>query len=66
MEIDNILEIGIDDEGRLYVKPTTTKFPMMYREAIEVHWDSNGDFLYSPKPRNWSYLDRIILDTHIK
>ena len=30
---------------------------MIYREAAEVHWDNNKLFLYSPKPREWSYFD---------
>jgi hypothetical protein len=57
MEIDNILEIGIDNVGRLYIKPETENFSMIYRLATEVHWDNNGSFLYSPKPREWSYFD---------
>jgi hypothetical protein len=35
---------------------------MIYREAVEVHWDSDGRFLYSPKPREWTYFDWF---THI-
>lgn len=40
-------------------------YPMIYREAVEVHWDAKGRYLYSPKPREWSYLDwfRHIVDT---
>ena len=57
MQQDNIEEIGIDDKGRLYVKPLSMKFPYIYREALEVHWDGDGNFLYSPKPREWSCLD---------
>ena len=30
---------------------------MIYRSATEVHWDNNENFLYSPKPRDWTYLD---------
>ena len=57
MQQDQIKEIGIDDKGRLYVKPLSKKFPYIYREAMEVHWDADGNFLYSPKPREWRYLD---------
>ena len=57
MTNDNILEIRIDDVGRLCLKPTKEKFTLVYRSAAEVHWDDNGNFLYSPKPREWSYLD---------
>ena len=57
MENDSILEIGINDKEGLYIKPSLAKFPYMYREAIEVHWDEKEKYLYGPKPRKWSYLD---------
>jgi hypothetical protein len=56
MKIDNITEIGIDDIGRLYIKPENKKFTMIWRSATEVHWDEKDNFLYSPKPREWTYL----------
>lgn len=57
MVIDPILAIGIDNKGRLYLKPNTVRFTEIYRTATEVHWDNVGLFLYSPKPREWTYLD---------
>jgi hypothetical protein len=57
MEKDEIKEIGINESEQLYIMPLNQKFPYMYREAIQVHWDNNGSFLYSPKPEKWSYLD---------
>lgn len=57
MTIDNILEIGIDDKNRLFIKPEKERFTLIYRTATEVHWDNNGLFLYSPKPREWTYFD---------
>ena len=38
---------------------------MIYREAVEVHWNGEDRYLYSPKPRDWSYFDwfRHILTT---
>ena len=57
MEKDVIIRIAIDQEERLLVKPKTMSFPYMYREAMEVHWDNEGKFLYSPKPKIWSYLE---------
>lgn len=57
MEEDEIIEIGIDKKERLYLKPQSKKFPYIYREAAEVNWEPTGNFLYSPKPREWSYLD---------
>lgn len=56
MERDEIAEISIDESRHLIIRPKTKHFPYIYREAMEVHWDSNGLFLYSPPPRDWSYL----------
>ena len=53
---DRIEEIGIDEEERLYVKPSKATFTMIYREAIEVHWNNERSYLYGSKPRKWSYL----------
>ncbi len=57
MTIDSIAEVGIDELDRLYIRPNTAKFPFIYREAVEVHWDDTRQCLYSPKPRDWSYLE---------
>lgn len=57
MRIDFIIEVGIDDLSRLYIKPSTERFTLIYRTATEVHWDEKELFLYSPEPREWSYLD---------
>lgn len=62
MEADTITEIAIDEKERLCIKPSSATYPMIYREAAEVHWDQGGRFLYSPKPREWSYFDWF---THI-
>ena len=53
---DRVIEIGIDEEGRLYVKPSKATFPMIYREAMDVHWNSEQSYLYGAKPRKWDYL----------
>lgn len=52
MTIDKILEIGIDNKERLFIKPDKERFSLIYRTATEVHWDNNGLFLYSPKPKD--------------
>ncbi len=57
MTTDKILEIGIDDKERLFIKPERVRFTLIYRTATEVHWDNSGLFLYSPKPRDWTYFD---------
>ena len=56
MRTDAIEEVGIDQNGSLWVRPATATFPYIYREAMEVHWDAERRCLYSPKPREWSYL----------
>jgi hypothetical protein len=57
MNSEKISEIAIDDSGRLTVKPNKQKFELIYRSALEVHWDDKKECLYSPKPREWTYLD---------
>ena len=66
MTIDKIIEIGIDDKERLFVKPHTERFEFIYRDASGVHWDKTGNFLYTDKPREWTYFDcfrQILLAT---
>jgi len=65
MPKDSIAEIGIDDQERLYIRPSTATFPLIYREGVEVHWDATRRYLHSPKPREWSYLQwfQHIIDT---
>ena len=57
MEQDKITKIEIDDSGRLHLKPEKFKFTLIYRTSTEVHWDNKKLTLYSPKPRDRSYLD---------
>lgn len=57
MAQENIAEVGIDEVGRLYVRPTSTSFDYIYRAAMEVKWDAANRRLSSPKPREWTYLD---------
>lgn len=55
MEHDEIIEIGIDSDGRLYLVPFSKQFPYIYREAKEVSWHPERKCLCSPKPKEWSY-----------
>lgn len=61
---DEIVELGIDKYERLFIRPKNKRFTLIYRTATEVHWDEKELFLYSPKPREWSYYDwfRHIID----
>jgi hypothetical protein len=54
---DEIVEVGIGQDGGLYVRPTNQSFPYVYRAAMEVGWDPVRGALFSPKPRESSYLD---------
>lgn len=57
MKEDFITIVEIDSTDRLHIKPEFEKFTMIYRTATEVHWDNEKSTLYSPKPRDWSYLE---------
>jgi hypothetical protein len=57
MKTDIITEVAIDATGRLTIKPATQQFLHIWRSGAEVHWDAKEQFLFSPKPRKWSYLD---------
>lgn len=55
MEINEIKEVSLDSAGRIFVFPQSASFPYIYREAMEVTWDSAAKALHSPVPREWSY-----------
>jgi hypothetical protein len=55
VKADPIAEVGIDAQERLYVRPASVRFPQIYREARDVHWNAASSRLHSPKPREWSY-----------
>jgi len=57
MTEDTIAEIGIDEAGRLYVRPSANSFEHIWRAAMEVTWDESKRRLFSPKPREWTYAD---------
>jgi len=62
MKTDIIKEIKIDSSGFLCVTPENTKFPYIYREAMDVQWDKVRKCLFSPIPREhshgeWTYID---------
>lgn len=55
--LDEIIEVGIDKNEQLFVRPKRERFTLIYRTATEVHWDEKELFLFSPKPREWNYFD---------
>ena len=59
--VQDIIElIEISSDGKLIVKPKLSSFPMIYRSASEVRWDLKNNYLYSPKPKEWKYIDWFI------
>lgn len=52
---DAIEKVEIREDGRLFVKPGSQDFPLIYRAAMEVGWDAATRSLFSPKPREWNY-----------
>ncbi len=56
MKTSPIAEVSIDDQGRLRVVPRAGDFTFVWRAAGQVYWDDAGRFLYSPRPREWTYL----------
>lgn len=60
MQVDKIIEIKIDEEQKLTIKPEFREFHQIYRTASEVHWNNDKKVLYSPKPRKWSYFNWFV------
>jgi hypothetical protein len=57
MTTDSIAEIGIDEKRQLFARPSTARFPYIYREALDIHWEPKGDYLYATEPSDWNYLE---------
>ena len=51
MKTDHIVAVGMDNAGCLYVQPQAATFPLIYREAMDVHWDGGRNAIHSPPPR---------------
>lgn len=56
MTKDQITDVEIDSEGRLRIRPLKEDLPHIWRAAMEVYWDPATRTLYSPKPREWTYV----------
>ena len=57
MRADKIDKIEIDSIGRLCITPHMEEFFQIWTLATGVQWDDKGRFLFSPEPREWTYLD---------
>ena len=55
MNTEKILKIEIDKEKRLLITPESSKFPMIYRAANGINWNSEKKSLISSIPREWDY-----------
>ena len=56
IEKDNIIEIGIDDQIGIYVKPETAKFAHIWRSASGVQWDDKKNILCTTNQSGWTHL----------
>jgi hypothetical protein len=56
MQNQDIAEVGIEDDRRVYVRPVDGDFEQIYRAAMEVHWDRETGRLSHPAPRNLTPL----------
>jgi hypothetical protein len=52
---DTIAEVGIGNNGGLFVRPATRAFPLVYREAMEVGWNRESGVLFGAAPREWDH-----------
>lgn len=54
---DRIVSVGINDSGRLFVRPEKRTFEYIYRAAMDVRWDGTLGVLITNAPREMSYPD---------
>jgi hypothetical protein len=57
MSDDTIAEVGIDEKGQLFVRPTSISFDFIYRAGTGVKWDGAKRQLFASKPRELNYVD---------
>jgi len=57
MTTDKIVEIGIDEQGKVFVKPETKIFEFIWRDASAIRWDETKKILYSPKAGELTHYD---------
>ena len=63
MNTENISRIEILDGGELILileSGGNASYQHIYREAAEVYWDKELKGFKSPKPRQWSYLEKYL------
>lgn len=57
MKTDYIAEIGIDEQKRLYLRPSSTAFPSVCRLCAEVYWEPTSHHIHCRKRREWTYME---------
>lgn len=55
MKNESILKIEVNCENQLLIYPKYSKFPMIYRAANGINWNSNKNALISSVPREWNH-----------
>jgi hypothetical protein len=54
MRVEDIAEVGLDDERRVFVRPASGDFEHIYRAAMEIYWDRSAGRLSHPARKGWS------------
>ena len=52
--VEKIEKIFIDSKGLLCVKPEKQSFDLIYRSAMGVHWECEGNYLVHSISTEWS------------
>lgn len=56
MKTDKVIEIGIDTENQLYIKPKNSTFPEINGINGDLKWNPDLKVIHAPKPGEFSYL----------
>jgi hypothetical protein len=54
MREEEIVEVGLDADQRVHVRPEKTKFEYIYRSAMGVHWNASLDRLSHSSSGDWT------------
>ena len=64
MNTESIKKIWIDNQYRLCVKPQKETYEQIYRSAMDVHWNQEKCYLYTPSNSSRSpfeWFNQIVL-----
>jgi len=54
MQDEAIAEIGIDGDGRVFIRPASGDYEFVYRAGMEVYWQPAAGRLSHPEVRSWN------------